>query len=78
MVAMSFYGFYLYKLPLGKSQGLSLSFQVWPKSLVVKSWGVCSKNYSCLTEIGVRVVCEVIHRPQQYLNQKTENLSDVS
>ena len=41
-----------------------LSFQVWSVAL---SWGKCSINYPCpcLTEIGVRVVCEASRKPQQ-------------
>ena len=34
--------------------------------LVDQSWGICSINYPCLTEIGVPVVCEGILDPHKH------------
>lgn len=35
-------------------------------TLVGQSWGVCSTNYPCLTEVSIHMVCEAIPGPQQH------------
>lgn len=44
---------------------LESEFNVMVQFLANQSWGVCSINYPCLTEISVRVVCEAIPGPQR-------------
>lgn len=42
------------------------SSQILDIGLINYSWGICSINYHCLTEISIHEVCEATPGPQQY------------
>ena len=53
------------KSPVESGLSVTVSSGVWSIALIDQSWGECSINYPCLTEISVHVACKVIPGPQQ-------------
>ena len=58
--------FFFYKKPAFWTNGYyKIKLPSLLMVLINQSWGMCSINSSCLTEIRVHMVCVVIPEPQQ-------------